>query len=148
MNELTPQPDNLPVKPKHAGGRPIFDGKNEDEVLTKLKYVWAVGGTDKEAANFAEISYVTLWRYLKQNKEVLKVKNRLKEQPILKARTTVVKEIDHNPEMAFEYLKLKRPEEFYQRGALTTDGMSGSVHLNILNLINNKNEKESDTDQK
>jgi len=141
LNEIVPQPDNLPVKPKHAGGRPLFDGKNEQDVVAKLKYVWAIGGTDKEAANYAEIDEATLYRYLKRNEEVLRVRNKLKEQPILKARTTVYKELDNNADMAFEYLKLKRPDEFFQKGMI--DGAQGSIHLNIVNLIRGTDGKQT-----
>ena len=61
---------------KNKVGRKLFDGKDEEAVLAKCKYVWALDGTDADAAYYAEISASSLSRYLDANLEVKEIRNR------------------------------------------------------------------------
>lgn len=109
-----------PVK-KNKGGRPLFDGKDEKLVVQKLEQVWAVGGTDEEAAFYADISKAALSDYLKKHKEVSERKATLLNKPILKARMTVVASLE-DPKSAKWYLSRKRKKEFSTRQELDHSG--------------------------
>lgn len=89
-------------------GRPIVV---TDDVLHKLEEVFALGGTDVEACFYANISPSTLYNYQKEYPEFLERKEALKEQPVLKARRTVVSSLD-DPNHAFKYLEKKKKNEF------------------------------------
>ena len=97
------------AKPKV--GRKWFDGKNENAIVAKLKEVWALGGSDSEACFWADISKFSLKRYLDANPDIVELRNKLKEKPILKARQTVVNNLN-NPDVAFKYLERKKKDEF------------------------------------
>lgn len=99
------------------GGRPT---KMTPETLKKLEEVFALGGSDLEACFFANISPQILYTYQKNNPEFLERKEALKETPVLKARTTVIKSLD-NPENAKWYLERKKKKEFAQRTEHTGD---------------------------
>lgn len=81
------------------------------EVLRKLEEAFALGCTDLEACVFADISKTTLYKYQAENPEFAERKEELKENPILKARKTVVESLD-KPELAFKFLERKRRAEF------------------------------------
>lgn len=119
---MSPLPDgrNLPVEQpkklrrKNNSGRKLFDGKSEEIVNQKLDQVWAMGGTDAEAAFYAEISLTALNVYLKDKSEVSARRDALKNKPILKARTTIVTALD-DPAHAWRFLEHKRADEFGNR---------------------------------
>lgn len=81
------------------------------EVLCKLEEVFAIGGSDEEACFFADIATATLYDYQKAHPEFLQRKRALKENPILKARRTVMEDLE-KPETAKWYLERKRKNEF------------------------------------
>ena len=93
-------------------GRKWFDGKNEEKVVAKLKYVWAIGGSEEEARCYAEISKDSFYRYLKIHPELEEIRERFKEKPILKARKRVVQGIGESYDNAMDYLSRKRKSEF------------------------------------
>jgi len=82
------------------------------EVIRKIEEVAALDGTVEEMAMYAGINPDTIYDHLKKN---LKFSDRIKslrQRPILKARQTVVKGIEHNYNNAMDYLKRKRKSEF------------------------------------
>ena len=85
-----------------------------DEVIRKLEEIFALGGTDLEACLFADISKSTLYDYQVLHPEFVERKEKLKEEPILKARRTVVGALDQ-PNMALSYLERKKKDEFSMR---------------------------------
>lgn len=99
------------------GGRPT---KMTPETLGKLEEIFAIGGSDIEACFFANISPDTLYEYQKSNPKYTERKEALKEQPILKARQTIVKALAE-PENAKWYLERKKKKEFAQRTEHTGD---------------------------
>jgi hypothetical protein len=119
-------------KPIKKDGRKLFDGKNYDTVILKLEQVWGIGGSDHEAARFAEISPASLCQFLKKSEHVSKRKEELKNNPILKARQEIVKGLTNNPEFALKFLERKLPDEFgvKQRVALEGGG-KGSEPISI-----------------
>lgn len=103
-------------------GRKWFDGKCEADVISKLSYVWSIGGSDAEAAFYADISPASLSRYLESNPKVSERKQALKENPILKAREAVHKAIINGEhDLALKYLERKRKEEFGERKEIVLD---------------------------
>lgn len=82
------------------------------EKKTKLEHAFAIGCNDKEACSYAEITLDQLYYYTREvNKEFQARKEELKEQPILKAKDTVVKNLD-DPTHAKWYLERKLKKEF------------------------------------
>lgn len=85
-----------------------------EDVLHKLEEAFALGCTDLEACLYADISKTVLYNYQKEHPEFVERKEELKEKPVLKARTTVVKSLD-DPNHAFKYLERKKRGEFGQQ---------------------------------
>jgi len=81
-------------------------------VLSKLEEAFAWGCTDIEACLFSDISRQTLYTYLNEHPEFLDRKEHLKENPILLARSTVVRGIKGNPDLALRFLERKKKNEF------------------------------------
>ena len=116
-------------------GRKLFDGKDYDTVLLKLKQAWAVGASDQEAAAHAEISDSALCQFLKKNPDISKQKTQLKETPVLSARVTLHKAIQKGDgKLALQYLERVKNKEFAPRSELT--GADGKP-LTIKNIITN-----------
>lgn len=88
------------------------------ETLNKLEEVFAIGGTDKEACFYANISHQTLYDYQKDHPEFVERKEALKEKPILKARQTIVKGLEE-ADNAKWYLERKMKKEFASRSEVT-----------------------------
>jgi hypothetical protein len=88
------------------------------EVIAKLEKAFAIGATDIEACAFAGICETTLYYYQQKNPEFKDRKKRLKEQPILKAKNTVVANLD-DVKNAQWYLERKKKDEFGQRTEIT-----------------------------
>lgn len=95
-----------------------------DEVLRKLEQAYAMDCTDGEACLFADIAMSTLYKYQSENPEFTDRKKELKNRPVLKARTTVVNNLD-DPEMAFKYLEKKKKDEFSSKTEQELYGKNG-----------------------
>jgi len=81
------------------------------ETIAKLEQAFAMGCTDKEACIFADISPSTLYNYQNQTSEFLERKAMLKMSPILKARKTLLDNLE-DPKIAMWYLERRLPQEF------------------------------------
>lgn len=91
----------------------------DSEKFIKLEQAFSIGCTDKEACSYAEITEHQLYYYQNEiNTDFAVRKAELKEKPILKAKQTVVKNLD-NPEHAKWYLERKNKAEFSLRTELT-----------------------------
>ena len=99
-----------------TNGRPTIFTR---ELLDKLEYVFALGGTDKEACLFAAVSPAALYIYQQKNPDFVERKDLLKESPVLAARESVVKSLKRNPELALKFLERKKKDEFSLRSELT-----------------------------
>ena len=89
-------------------GRPqIID----DLKLQKLREAFLIGATDEEACSYAEISMATLYNYQKANPEFLDKKKQYKQNPFMKARTTIYKGLDQPP-VAQWFMERKKADEF------------------------------------
>ncbi len=98
---------------KHPGGRPSVMDKI---VLAKLEDAFSISATDEQAAFYAGVSVDALYDYQKKHPEFAKRKQLLKESVGLRARRTVVQDIETNPGSAWKWLEKKYPEEFGDKG--------------------------------
>lgn len=80
-------------------------------ILERLRQAFALGCTDEEACAYAGIATATLYNYQNNNPEFLEEKEQLKQEPVLKARETVVNSLD-DVETAKWYLQRKAKKEF------------------------------------
>lgn len=113
-------PEETPRK-KHAGGRPVFDGKPEAIIIQKLEQVWAIGGTDAEAAFYADISKAALCDYLQRHPKVAERKESLKTTPFMKARQSIFRGLDES-EFALKFMERKLPDEFAPKNKIEHSG--------------------------
>jgi len=132
---------------KKGVGRKQFDGRSQSEVVQKLEQVWGIGGSDAEAAFFADISKAALSDFLKKNPRIAERKEALKENPILLARQVLLKGISGdkekgmlpNPELALKFLERKLKKEFSLRREFEHSGKDGSlIKLSINDFQNSQ----------
>jgi hypothetical protein len=88
------------------------------ETLDKLRYVFSIGGSKKEAAIYAKISESTLFDYIKDNPEFSEEIEALIQEPILKAKYTIVESLKDVKDAQW-YLERKLKSEFSTRNELT-----------------------------
>ena len=86
-----------------------------EEVLRKLEDAFLLGCSDLEACFAANIAPSTLYKYQEDNPEFLERKQLLKENPIYKARKSVVDKLELDADLALKYLERKRKAEFSTR---------------------------------
>jgi len=113
-------------KPKNQhkkNGRPT---KMTEITVQKLEEAFALGCTDVEACFYAGIVKQTLYEYENKHPEFNDRKAALKESPVLLARTSVVKAIPGDPDLALKYLERKKKDEFSLR---QETAISGSLDL-------------------
>lgn len=84
------------------------------EVLDKLRQAFLIGATNDEACGYADISVKTLYNYIEKQPEFLQQIEQWKNEPILKAKTTVVKNLDDTKNAQW-YLERKAKAEFAPR---------------------------------
>lgn len=77
--------------------------------VKKLEEAFLMGCTDLEACLFADISKQTLYNYCEKNPEFFDRKEMLKSNPVMKARSVVLKAIEKSDLGAAQEL-LKRKE--------------------------------------
>ena len=119
-------------KTNPQGGRPLFDGKDYDTVLRKLETAWALDCSDAEAARFASISPASLSDFLKKHPDIAERKLQLKDQPMLSARSTLLKAINRgDADLALKYLERKRRDEFATKQETEHSGEIKTAHCPI-----------------
>ncbi len=99
---------------------PKTDWKLIPETVTKLHQAFSVGCSVTEACIYAGISRNTFYRWTKENPELNDKIEQLQILPILKARKTIVDNLN-NPKIAMWYLERRRPEEFSPRYQVSSD---------------------------
>ena len=108
-----PKPKKKTVgRPKNKTkiGRPrVMD----DKMIAELEYAFSIGCSDGEACAYAGICRQTLYTFQLENPDFVDRKEQLKQKPILKARTTIIKALNSdNLELAKWFLERKRKHEF------------------------------------
>jgi predicted DNA-binding protein YlxM (UPF0122 family) len=96
---------------KDLGGRP---SKQTPVAVKKLEEAFAMDCSIEEACFYAGISRQTYYTWIKDNPELLDRFEELKQEPFLKARKTILDNLDQ-PEHAKWYMERKRKNEFAQR---------------------------------
>lgn len=84
--------------------------KINKEVVAKLEQAYKIGATDAEACLHAGIDRSTLFRYEEKNPEFRNKKEEWKQNPLLKARHTIYKNLD-DPSVA-KWLLERRDKDF------------------------------------
>jgi hypothetical protein len=105
--------------PKKKTGRPLFDGKDEAEVVRKLEEAFALGCSDIEACLYADIGKTAFYKYQDKHPQFAERKEMLKERPILQARDSVIQHMKRDGNLALKFLERKRKSEFALRTELT-----------------------------
>ena len=82
------------------------------ETVKKLEEAFSLGCSDVEACLFADITKQTLYNYQDKNPEFVDRKAMLKENPVLLARTTVVRDLKNDSDLALKFLERKCKNEF------------------------------------
>lgn len=101
---------------KVGPGRPWFDGKNEDIVVSKLCDAWDIGSTDAEACSHAGISLRAMQRYMDYKPELRVERDARKEKMVLAARAVIANDLKKGiAETAKWYLERKKKDEFSSR---------------------------------
>ncbi|MDD5068076.1 MAG: hypothetical protein PHN89_00545 [Candidatus Pacebacteria bacterium] len=128
-----------------AGGRP---SKMTPEVVKKLEEAFSIGASVSEACFYADISRETYYQWIKNNPELADRFEALKNKPILKARQTVVKALETDPDIALKYLERKRKDEFSPRQEI--GGIDGkplpSIQVEIIRPEQNGTEEKNKSD--
>jgi len=99
-------------KIKSVTGRPTV---MTEEIVGKLEHAFLMGCTDLEACFYAGISKQALYDYQDRHPSYVDRKERLKQNPIFLARTTLVDNLANNPELALKFLERKLKAEFSTR---------------------------------
>lgn len=86
-----------------------------DKVLESLRQAYLIGATNEEAAHYADIAPSTLYLYMENNPEFSEQIKAWKNQPILKAKQKVVRDIEKDTNTAKWYLERKKKDEFSPR---------------------------------
>lgn len=96
------------------------------ETISKLEQAFLLGCGDVEACLYADISKTTLYNYQLENPEFVDRKEQLKENPILIARTTVVREIAEKGDLALKFLERRKKDEFSTSSDVNLGGQKGN----------------------
>ena len=88
--------------------------KMTPETIDKLRQAFLIGATKEEASGYAGISKVTLYSYIEKHPEFVNEIEKWQNEPILKAKTTVVKNLDDTKNAQW-YLERKAKAEFAPR---------------------------------
>lgn len=123
--------------------------KMTPEVLDKLRHAFLIGATNAEACGYADIGERTLYDYLAENEEFSQKIEQWKNEPILKAKTTVVKSLG-DIKNAQWYLERKKKAEFAVRSEVTgKDGedffSSGELTIKVVDDRDNTESKPTDS---
>lgn len=118
----------------NKGGRPI---EFTEDVVNKLEQAFALDCTVEEACLYADISRQTYYNKIKEKPELFDRFEELRQRPFLKARQTLIKNLDQ-PEHAKWYMERKKKNEFAQRNEMT--GKDGKdLPTPILGYVQNNN---------
>lgn len=96
------------------------------EKISKLEEAFMLGCSDLEACLFADIGKTTLYNYQNENPDFTERKEKLKENPILLARRSVVNSMTEDGDLALKFLERKRKDEF---GTKSTTEHTGGISV-------------------
>lgn len=111
---------------RERGRPPVLTPEN----ISKLKQAFQWSAKDEEACSFAGIGKTTFYDHKAKNKEFSEEIDGWKQNPILKAKKSVVESLEKNPDLALRYLERKCKDEFSVRQEVNAN-LKGSVSLTI-----------------
>ena len=112
------------------------------DIIIQLKQAFAIGCTDEEACAYAKIGKSSLYRYIEQHPEFREESNRLKKEPILKAKNTIIRSLDDVKDAQW-YLERKKKDEFSLRSEFT--GRDGE---DIKFVVTRKSDEDKENQKK
>lgn len=129
-------------------GKMARPAKINNEVIDKLRQAYLIGATNAEACGYADIGERTLYDYLEKNPEFSQKIENWKNEPILKAKTTIVKGLN-DIKNAQWYLERKRKAEFAVRQEMTgADGKDLPAPILGGNSVQRDDSNETNTESK
>lgn len=102
------------------------------ETISKLEEAFMLGCSDLEACLVANIGKTTLYNYQNENPEFVERKEKLKENPVLLARRSVVSSMTDNGDLALKFLERKKKDEF---GTKSTTVLEGEVAITKIERV-------------
>lgn len=96
--------------------------KLEPNTIKLLEEAFAMDCPIVEAVLHANISIQTYYNWIEKNPKMKERFEELRNRPYLKARKTIMKAIEVNPQYAFEYMKRKKRGEFGDTVDVTSGG--------------------------
>jgi len=114
---------------KNRVGRP---NKVTPEILNLLREGFLTGFDNVEACAYAKVPQSTFYKYCKEHPEYIEEIEELKQNPLLKAKATLFKNLD-NPIHAQWYLSRKKKSEFAERTELT--GAEGTDLKGLIKVV-------------
>jgi len=133
-----------PSKKELSKTGPKTNWKMTEATVGKLEAAFAIDCSIIEACAFADINTSTYYEWIKNNPELSHKFERLKHNPILRAKDSVFQGLKGNPELALKYLKSKAPKEFGDTLQVETK----SVHLSIVKIVNELNDDDNKSGNK
>lgn len=110
--------------------------KLDDDTVKKLEDAASLDCSVTESCLYANISRQTYYSWMESFPDLKERLDKLREKPFLKARQTIVKNLD-NPDMAKWYMERKKKKEFAQRTEFTgSDGQDFSVRIIKFDEVN------------
>lgn len=112
MEATLTKPQNINIT--YTTGRPLFDGKSPELVISKLEYAFSIDCSVEEACCLAMISTSAYYRFLKKRPEFRERFRGFRLIPAINAKITIANELKKgtNYKFAWKYLVAKCPEEF------------------------------------
>ena len=115
------------------------------ELLARLKVVFLIGATYKEAGAAVGVSVKTISNYTKNDPELLQQIQAWRSAPILKAKRTIVDRLEHEVKVAQWYLERRCPE-FKSRQDITTNDreLPTPILAGLSNFVANSTNTQND----
>ena len=106
---------------RHAGGRP---SAITPTVVAKLMEAFKLDVTAEEACLYAGISKDTYYRKVKVDQQFSDEMEQARMYATLRARQTVIRQIEEDGDLALKYLERKRKAEFSPRAEYHVSGLT------------------------
>lgn len=96
------------------------------DAIRKLEEVFSLDASTNEIAFYLDVSVQTLYNWRKREPKLFERLDRLKEKPVLKARNTILRNLD-DPQHAKWYME-KKAKGFTQKQEIEHSGQVTQMH--------------------
>ena len=117
----------------HGGGRPKSE-LTEDQ-LSKLKNAFLMDCSIGEACLYAEITYYAYNTHVKAHPEFAKEVSLWRNNPYLRARSSIMRGIESDPKLALAYMERKKRDEFSLKSETTFTNPDGTPIDQSINVV-------------